>query len=646
MDVTDYSAKLQETRNKYAKQAEDMLETYKQNQEHVEEMADNKAKTQQANYMKERQEIKDQFEKASERYSAEAQAQIEERTENYRKRNESQLQEFNRETNKTKLDYDKQLSNISDAFNKTVQSKSRAFQQKLDNAQSQFDERSTRAESASQDKVRQIDLQTQNSLAELQNENNKEKHKIIQDNVTEVQTVHRDNREKNSRIEDQRQEQFRSMKDAHEGTLSQLKKHQSDNVMRIKEWKENEVRDLKQNFQDLTDKMSEKNRQNNELERRETKDRILRMQSEHGRQLQTLRNTTKEKITGGSQLDVQKQKEQRIVDGYENRLRHLRKKMDEVQFATQEDKERINTMNQAQLTENDRAHNKEIEKKNKDMRDYKEKVVMKSQEEMQNTINTYKKELKSTKDSSIQQNISQQEKSKRMLSTQRQEFARNVIEMSDQNRLLVNDLQEQHAAEKTEFIQAQRKENYEQREDLKKELASTYSKREESVEKKLDYAIKENQQQRASYEQKISNLKNKSSEEIQNIRTLADDRRKADMKNFRQEFEGLQVQMQQELLRIKGEFQKQLGDTKTESDLQLAKLTQRYEGMLGRERSEAQRTLQSKMSSSRAEYDRLYKKSELEKATMKHQFEIQMQNVKQSIADREIERAKDANKDA
>jgi F0F1-type ATP synthase membrane subunit b/b' len=170
--------------------------------------------------------------------------------------------------------------------------------------------------------------------------------------------------------------------------------------------------------------------------------------------------------------------------------------------------------------------------------------------------------------------------------------------------------------------------------------------KEESLMKKLDYAIRENQQQRASYEQKIANLKNKSSQEIQNVRTLADDRRKADTRNFKQEFSNLQTQMQQELLRIKGQFQKQLGDSKTASDLQLAKLTQRYEGLLARERTESQRTLNAKMSSARAEYDRLYKKSELEKATMKNQFDIQMQNVKQSIADREIERAKDANKNA
>lgn len=646
MDVTDYNSKFQDARSRFADQLTELRESYKTNEKQLEDVHETREKSQQANYMKERQGLKDKFEKVSDTYSAEAKAQIEEKTDDYRKKNEEQLHAFNRDKNKVKLNYDKKLANMSNAFDKTIDEKSRSFKQRLEQARSQYDERTAHGMKDSREKVRKISMNTDNSLSKLQNENNHEKHKIIQDNVSEIQTLNREHREKNSKVDELRQEQLNSIKNAHEDSLKQLKEHQSENVKKLTEGKQKEVGDLKQNFQELTDRLSDKNRQNNEIERRETKDHMVRTNTEHARELQTLRNITREKMTGGSQLNVQKQKENLIVNGYENRLRHLKNKMDSIQYDTQEDKARINNINQAQMRDSDKAHNKEIENKKREMRDYKEKVVAKSQGEMQNTINEYKKDLDHSKSEQIQKSTNASQRSKRMLSNQRMEFARNMIEMSDQNRSLVNDLQEKHANEKTEFIESQRKENFEAREDLKKDLSETYSTREESLLKRLDHSIKNNQMQRAQYEQKMANIKNKTSQEIENIRTLAADRKKADQVSFKNEFEGLQTQMQHELLKIKGEFQKQLGNSKTQSDMHLAKLTQRYESLLSRERTESQRSLNAKVTKARAEYDRLYKKSELEKATMRNQFDIQMQNVKQAIADREIERAKDSHKKA
>jgi len=65
MDVTDYSLKLQDARNKFSKAAEDLSLTYKQNEERLEKLSEERAKSQQASYMKQRQEVKDTFEKVT-----------------------------------------------------------------------------------------------------------------------------------------------------------------------------------------------------------------------------------------------------------------------------------------------------------------------------------------------------------------------------------------------------------------------------------------------------------------------------------------------------------------------------------------------------------------------------------------------------
>jgi len=417
-----------------------------------------------------------------------------------------------------------------------------------------------------------------------------------------------------------------------------LKKHQTENVKQIMGQKARDVEALEKNFQNLTDKLTDKFKADNELTRRETKSRLMHKDRVQAREMQTLRNETKAMVTGGSALDNQKDKEKRIVDGYENRLKHLKNKMEEVKFKNQEDKERINKLNQRQIADVEKVSNKKLESKNDEMRDYRDKIVKKSQEKMQNTIDVYKKELRATKSEKIQQGLNASDKSKQLLNSQRTEYARNMIDMQEQNKNLVADLQDQSKRESSELIQKTRKDTHHKLEDLKADMRDTMEKRESSLNKRLDSQMKKNTSLTHYYENKLTNIKNKSAEEINNVRMLSDERRAADTRTFKREFENVGKNMQMELMQLKGNFERQLSTAKRDQDKSITKLTRNYEAKLSNERKDHTRTMAKRLESARADYERLYKQSELEKATLKNQFEIQMANLRQTFQDQAEEK--------
>ena len=203
--------------------------------------------------------------------------------------------------------------------------------------------------------------------------------------------------------------------------------------------------------------------------------------------------------------------------------------------------------------------------------------------------------------------------------------------MQQKNDDLLTDLQDKTRRDNSAFIENTRKKTHFEKEDLKHDLREHFSRKEDSLNKRLDSSIKQNMSITDRFENKLENVKKKSAEEIQNIRLLTDERRQADRRTFRREFGDSNKQKQLELAKLKGSFERQLSKSKLENDKQNTKLIRKYESQLSNERKDHQRTMVKKLEIARTDYQRLYSHSELEKETLRNQFEIQMANLRQTF---------------
>jgi hypothetical protein len=633
MDVTDYSAKLANARSDFADKSDKLHTTFKENETDLEELHENDKKHQKDVYMKERQEMKDTFSKLTNDQDDIAKNKIQQETKRYIEKGEEQLHDFNLDRQNTKRNYDKKLTNIKRSFDNTLKERSLSFDNDVANSQKMYEERAGAAEKDKNDTLRKMNLSSSKNLADIRDESEREKFTMQQRNESVNQKLIKEGQADASNKRDIQNEQINNIKFNNEQNLGMLKKHQSEQVQQINNQKKTDAQKMRNNFENLTDKLSDKFNADNELARRETKQLIVNKDRDQARSMQALRNETKAKVTGGSRLDNQIENEKRLVDGYENRMKHIKNKLEEVKYKNQEDKNRMNKKNQSQIAAIELKNNKNIESKNKDMRDYREKVVKSSKQEMQDTIDTYKQELRSTKQEQIQQGMNSAEKSKQLLNNQRMDYSRNMIEIQQKNEDLLVDLQDKNRRENSAFIENTRKKTHHERQELKHDLRQTFSRKEDSLNKRLDSSLKKNFAITSHYENKLENIKNKSAEEIQDIRMLSDERRSADRRTFRREFENINKQKQLELSKLKGDFERKIAKTKRDNDKSSTKLIRSYETQLSTERKEHHRTMAKKLEVARTDYERLYSQSELEKATLKNQFEIQMANLRQTFQD-------------
>jgi hypothetical protein len=577
--------------------------------------------------------MKDTFSRLTASQDKNAKEAIEKQTNRYIEKGEEQLSEFNIDRQNTKRNYDKKLSNIKKSFDHTMKERSLNFDRDVLNAQNTYEQRAENVEKNKNDTLRKHSLTYAKNLADIQDESERDKLAIIQRNQSVNQKLIKQGQGDAANKRDIQTEQINNIKFNNEQNLDILKKHQSEKVDQINRQKNIDGKKMRQNFESLADRLTNKFNADIELSRREKKAIITNKDRDQARSMQALRNETKAKLSGGSRLGNQIDKEKSMVDGYENRLNHIKNKLEEVKYKNKEDKNRMNKKNQSQIESIELKNNTNIESKNKEMRDFREKVVKKSKNEMQEALDSYKSELRSAKQEQIQQGMNSSEKSKQLLNNQRMEYSRNMIEIQQKNEDLLIDLQDKNRRENTTFIENTRKNTHDEKEELKQDLRKTFSRKEASLNQRLDSSLKRNFSLVNHYENKMENVKSKSTAEIQDVIMLSDERRSADRKTFRREFENINKQKQLELATLKGDFERKISNIKRENDIQNTRMIRKYEGQLSSERKEHHRTMSKKIEAARTHYERLYSQSELEKTTMRNQFEMQMADLRQTFQD-------------
>ena len=92
----------------------------------------------------------------------------------------------------------------------------------------------------------------------------------------------------------------------------------------------------------------------------------------------------------------------------------------------------------------------------------------------------------------------------------------------------------------------------------------------------------------------------------------------------------IQKEHENEIKSLRDKFERMIYRDRSDNEKIVNKIVQRYEDQLGRERLESQKNLNLKLAESQANMERLYKASELEKSTMRQQYQDRMEQLKNS----------------
>jgi hypothetical protein len=103
-----------------------------------------------------------------------------------------------------------------------------------------------------------------------------------------------------------------------------------------------------------------------------------------------------------------------------------------------------------------------------------------------------------------------------------------------------------------------------------------------------------------------------------------------DEQSHRIQLENINTEHKNEVQGLREKYERIIAKDRTLNEVQTNKLVQKYEDQLDRERFNFSKELQNKNLENQSNFERLFKAAELEKETMKRQFEDRIEMMKLS----------------
>jgi len=382
------------------------------------------------------------------------------------------------------------------------------------------------------------------------------------------------------------------------------------------------------NFSELTKDISLRNDKNNARLAKNNREEISSIERQFAQETYQNKREMQEKLKGGNILDKDNLKSGELEHKFNARIKNINENIDEMRHKDQLDKERMSDSVQASARERNLSHSKQLDKIERDAREFKNVTVKDNRDRTDQVLNSYRKRLSDVQIDSEQKAIKDRSSSNQRIKTQREEFGRVVTQMSDMNKEAITKMQDEQAQEKTKFIQETRMDHHNVVENLKDDFNNRMVSKENSLNQRLDQKDKEFKEVVVQLEDRMTLVEGKAANEISKMKQLEQARRTEDVREFKRENRKMTDNFTKEKVSMKDEFDRRLSNDKHKSDIVLNKTVQKYETKLEIERNDTRRHFKTKIKELESNYRRLADQSELEKDLIRNQFERRIEEMK------------------
>jgi hypothetical protein len=629
MDINDYNNRLSQARSNYREAADELKEHYKTEIEDQDELHSKVQKKQRDNYVAAKNNIESNVAESIAEQNKDVKENMQKRTEQFRNETAAQQESFDVDRQDLQRKFDDRLNYLRDSYTKDLASRERTHSDMQDSAETRYEDRTKRNSKYFQDSIDSLDHSTRTAMKGQKDSHDIDKRAQESRHNNLMQDLVRSGNSTRNKMVEKSQRDLQSLRDAQSDELRNLKDHHTTSRDALYKQKNIETAKLAGNFRELTNDISDRNNANNARSAKLNKEQIQGLERQYAQTNYQNKREMEEKLKGGSALDKDELKSAELQAKFDTRMKNVNSNIEDIRYKNQVDKERMSSSFQDSVRERNLSYAKQIDAKERDMRDFKQNTLKDNQERTEKVLSDYKFKLSKNGIEAEQQAIKARQSTNQRLSTQREEFGRVVTQMSDMNREAVSQMQEEHADEKTKFIETTRRNQHDKIEDLKDDYSKIITKKETSLNQRLDSKSKELNQTITQYEDKIEMLQNTARKEIETLKQIESERRVEDTREFKRQMRKMSDLNTKEKVSIKDEFDRRLQNAKHQSDVKLSKTVQKYETQLERERTDTRRHFKTKIKELESNYHRLADQSEIEKDLIRNQFERRIEEMKQ-----------------
>lgn len=424
------------------------------------------------------------------------------------------------------------------------------------------------------------------------------------------------------------QKEIDSMRNVHQTDQLQRQEHYAKNTEQILGTKNNEIDNLKGNFEKNAHVMSQRNVANQQKVSQDFSRTIQELNGRHALESHNTRREFAEKMEGGTEIDRVKQDARRETDSMQNKVNHTANKMDEINLAHQRDRERINEQHLVDIRESKRENEDRMREKDREVRHLQTEVLADTKKESNGLISDYKSKLRIAESNNEELSVAQRNEKNKSLQEQRVEFGRTLNNFTERKQEEMSTIQDVHAKDKTNYIENTRAENQRAMQNLREEMTLGFERQADSFRQQIELKNQEIKALTASYDQKISNLQKKTRDEIETYRRAESGRRSEDILTHKRDIESRQRSTVKEVMDMRSTYEAKISDTKNQNNLMMSQLTQRYEELLSVQNQQHTAEMNTKLKESENNYRRLYDQSNLEKDALVQQYEMRIDKMK------------------
>ncbi|PIK16722.1 hypothetical protein [Halobacteriovorax sp. JY17] len=644
MDINDYSTRLSQARSNFRDAADELKDHYNTEVDDLSKNHEAVQEKQRNIYDKSKANFEQDVAATIENKNKEVKETMMQRTEQFRNQTAAQQEGFEHDREDIKRGFDDRLNYLKDSYNKDISSREQNYNARSESTEKRYDERIDSATKDFQNKITKIDDSTKEAVRSQKIDLDIEKKSQELRHKNEIADFVESGNSSRAKMVDKQQRDLQNLRNTQADELRNRGDHHAKTINSIYAQKNNEAEEMSSSFRKLTDDINDRNTNNNEQMAKVSRDRISELERQYAQTNYQNKREMQEKLKGGSDLDKDELKSAQLTQKFDTKLKNINENIDNMRYKDQLDKERMATQFQNSTKERNLAQAKQIDNLEKESRDFKNKTMKENLERTDKVIGDYKSRLTKSELDNEQRAMKDRQVSNNRIQNQRQEFGRVVNQMSEMNLEAISELQDEHATEKTKFINDSRMAHHNEVENLKDDFNTRLSKREGSLNQRLDMKNKELDQTITRYEEKLTKLENESQAEISKIKSFEEERRIEDTREFKRQMRTMSDSFTKEKVALKDELDRKFLNEKHKSDVKLNEVVQKYETQLDMERNETRRNFKTKIKELESNYQRLADQSELEKDLIRNQFERrieEMQKVNQMQLD-EMSREKNS----
>lgn len=622
MDVKDYSQGLAEARARYRDAQNELKESYDKNTDDLKNTYENKLKKQRDSYDVQKTSMAEQNSINEDRYNETTKKVIKESQNQFLdklKDNRSTLEEERARDRQTASE---KLSHLRNEYERSTLENGRLHDVAMKNLKERYGKNLESSEKVFNNQIKNVDERSREQFDKNRLESRKNLEQLGRTKDSEINNLRAAGVEDRSKLLNRLKEDNESQRTSFESDLKNLQNQQESRVSDLMASKIEEGERNQENFSNLQAQIKKRNAYDQEkIQKEHIADAKVR-EKRFNDDLKNVQRLADQKINGKSGgVYGGKSEQDRISQSYEDKLFRLKEEMKnqgeqsvvKEQKVDSEYREKMSLMKEQNVARFE-DHDKRM---NKDFNSSLETIKNKNEENLE-TIRKNNFKTIADKEETIYE-VSKD--AKRSMDAQRVEFGKVVNSMNEKNMETLSSLKDDFAKDKSQYIEKSKRDYNQDLTELKSDYQKQIELKDLANDKKMSELQKQANKMIESYENKISQIERKANKEIESLKVNEEERKAKENQSRQLELNMIAASHDTEVKQLRDKYERMIYRDRSETEKMVNKIVQKYEDQLSRERLESQKEKNLKLSEAQANLERLYKAAELEKSTLRQQYE-------------------------